>query len=111
MFLFALNYLCIILKLSAAFLSTRIRFEQFPMHYAAGDKRYEFLEAENKRVQRELVVVTAKRSEFETFKMKIEYCSDGVSIENLKQAQDEERDKRAVVAERRIIAVKCSQSD
>ncbi|GJW75143.1 pol polyprotein [Tanacetum coccineum] len=29
--------------------------------------------------------------------------------ENLKQAQDEERDKRAVVAERRIIAVKSSQ--
>ncbi|GJY36374.1 retrovirus-related pol polyprotein from transposon TNT 1-94 [Tanacetum coccineum] len=40
MFLFALNYLCIVLKLSAALLSTQIRFNQFPVHYAAGDKRY-----------------------------------------------------------------------
>ncbi|GKA26917.1 hypothetical protein Tco_0713085 [Tanacetum coccineum] len=61
MFLFALNYLFIVLKLSTALLNTWIRFNQFPVHYAAGDKRYEFLEAENKRVQRELVVVAAKR--------------------------------------------------
>ncbi|GJW74352.1 hypothetical protein Tco_0133722 [Tanacetum coccineum] len=32
------------------------------------------------------------------------------TYDKLKQAQDEERDKRAVVAERRIIAVKCSKS-
>ncbi|GKD62182.1 hypothetical protein Tco_1299691, partial [Tanacetum coccineum] len=43
-------------------LSTRIRFEQFPVHYAADDKWYEFLEAENKIMQRELMVVAAKRS-------------------------------------------------
>ncbi|GJQ96175.1 hypothetical protein Tco_0007314 [Tanacetum coccineum] len=35
------------------------RYEQINSH--AGDKRYEFLEAENKRVQRELVAAAAKR--------------------------------------------------
>ncbi|GJU41061.1 hypothetical protein Tco_1194018 [Tanacetum coccineum] len=34
---------------------------QFPGHYTARDKRNEFLEAENKRVQRELVAAAAKR--------------------------------------------------
>ncbi|GKC41905.1 hypothetical protein Tco_1059627 [Tanacetum coccineum] len=33
-----------------ALLSTRIGFNQFPMHYATGDRWYEFLETENKRV-------------------------------------------------------------
>ncbi|GKB35608.1 hypothetical protein Tco_0880550 [Tanacetum coccineum] len=61
MLLFALNYLSIVLKLSAALLSTRIRFNQFHVHYAAGDIRYELLAAKNKRVQWELVVVAAKR--------------------------------------------------
>ncbi|GKC52762.1 hypothetical protein Tco_1075507 [Tanacetum coccineum] len=37
------------------------------------------------------------------------YC-EKQQKDRLKQAQDEERDKRAVVAERRIIAVKCSKS-
>ncbi|GKD90848.1 hypothetical protein Tco_1366355, partial [Tanacetum coccineum] len=38
---------CIYMK---SLLSTRIGFNQFPMHYATGDRRYEFLETENKRV-------------------------------------------------------------